>query len=59
MHKPIRLYVAAALAAFTAAVAFGAGWAISTDMQQVDCPTEDSCTIDYRNGQWYIEPDVP
>lgn len=20
-----------------------------------DCPTEDSCTVDYRDGEWYIE----
>jgi hypothetical protein len=24
-----------------------------------DCPTEDSCTADYRDGGWVIEPDVP
>jgi hypothetical protein len=23
------------------------------------CPTEDSCTIDYREGSWHIEPTIP
>jgi hypothetical protein len=23
------------------------------------CPTEDSCTIDYRNGSWHIEEVTP
>lgn len=22
----------------------------------VSCPTEDSCTVDYRGGAWHIEP---
>jgi hypothetical protein len=25
----------------------------------VDCPTEDSCRIDYRDGHWIITPIVP
>jgi hypothetical protein len=24
-----------------------------------DCPTEDSCAIDYRNGEWHIEEVTP
>lgn len=23
------------------------------------CPTEDSCTVDYRDGTWYIEEVTP
>ena len=23
------------------------------------CPTEDSCTVDYRDGEWHIEKDRP
>jgi hypothetical protein len=22
---------------------------------KADCPTEDSCTVDYRDGEWHIE----
>lgn len=24
-----------------------------------DCPTEDSCTVDYHNGEWHIEEASP
>lgn len=24
-----------------------------------DCPTEDSCTIDYHDGRWIIEEGTP
>jgi hypothetical protein len=27
--------------------------------ETVHCPTEDSCTVDYHNGQWHITPDRP
>lgn len=23
------------------------------------CPTEDSCSVDYRDGAWHITPDIP
>lgn len=25
----------------------------------VDCPEEDSCTLDYRHGSWYVREDTP
>jgi hypothetical protein len=25
----------------------------------LDCPTEDSCTVDYRDGAWHIEEVTP
>lgn len=24
-----------------------------------DCPTEDSCEIDYHDGRWYVTPVTP
>lgn len=27
--------------------------------QQPNCPTEDSCSIDYRDGEWHIEERQP
>lgn len=27
--------------------------------QEPYCPTEDSCTPDYYNGQWHIKEDTP
>lgn len=26
---------------------------------EVSCPTEDSCTLDFRDGQWHVTPTVP
>lgn len=28
-------------------------------MRVPDCPSEDSCTIDYHDGAWHIAKDVP
>lgn len=28
-------------------------WGVSSE--QPSCPTEDSCTADYRDGRWHIE----
>jgi hypothetical protein len=28
-------------------------------IQQPHCPTEDSCTVDYRDGRWHITEDTP
>ena len=49
-----------AVAAFVAvAIAvFGAGWLVHASLQP-SCPTEDSCTVDYRDGAWHIEEIVP
>ncbi len=37
---------------------FVAGYATHTS-NQPNCPTEDSCSIDYNHGQWHIEPTIP
>lgn len=29
------------------------------DITGPDCPTEDSCTVDYRDGEWIIEETTP
>jgi hypothetical protein len=37
---------------------FALGFSLATFLYGVngpDCPTEDSCTVDYRNGEWQIE----
>lgn len=28
-------------------------------IQSGPCPTEDSCDLDYRDGQWYAYPTIP
>jgi hypothetical protein len=33
---------------------FVLGWFVHV-VQQLYCPTEDSCTADYRDGEWRIE----
>lgn len=30
------------------------GWALN-DILNPNCPTEDSCTVDYRDGEWHIK----
>jgi hypothetical protein len=45
-----------AIATIAALVGVGVGTMIDSP---VDCPTEDSCKIDYHDGQWIITPDVP
>ena len=37
------------------------GWALTYQHQpeQPYCPTEDSCSIDYRDGSWHIEEVTP
>lgn len=39
---------------------FGAAlsWVINEAIEP-DCPTEDSCSIDYRDGGWHIEEVTP
>lgn len=42
-------------------VGFAAGFYSGQTAAQEDkpyCPAEDSCTIDYRNGEWHIEEDA-
>lgn len=57
------LLAATAAAAFTLGITIGSAPAEPqpTQVSNVgpDCPTEDSCTPDYRNGRWYIDPVVP
>lgn len=36
----------------------GIGYAVN-DNPQPNCPTEDSCKIDYMHGKWVITPDIP
>ena len=31
----------------------------SVSVTGIDCPTEDSCTIDYRDGHWVITQVTP
>jgi hypothetical protein len=51
-----RKIVASALAL---AATFGTGLWIGTAIadQMPNCPQEDSCSVDYRNGAWYVKPD--
>lgn len=37
---------------------FLGGW-MAGQPEVPSCPTEDSCTVDYQDGQWVIEPAVP
>jgi hypothetical protein len=30
-----------------------------TNALEPHCPTEDSCTVDYRDGRWHITKDTP
>lgn len=54
MRKLLAL-VALSVALITVGVVLG----MAAEPAQPDCPTEDSCTIDYRDGRWYITPDIP
>lgn len=50
-----------------AAMWAGIAWAVvsmasaedSTQEVVVPCPTEDSCSVDYRDGAWHITQAVP
>jgi hypothetical protein len=46
--------------ALLAVLGFGtlSGWLIA-DAQQPHCPTEDSCVVDYHDGQWHIAEVTP
>jgi hypothetical protein len=44
-----------------ATVIFGAGMGaekVLTQDRKPYCPTEDSCKIDYHDGEWHITPEV-
>ena len=47
-----------ASAAVLALGAFAAGWWANTP-DHPSCPTEDSCTADYRDGGWHVEEVTP
>lgn len=32
---------------------------VPVPVNQVDCPSEDSCTVDYRDGKWWVVPQRP
>jgi len=55
----IRLAAAAAAAVAVLGIAFGGGWLARGELEYPNCPTEDSCSIDYRDGAWHIEEDRP
>lgn len=58
----LRLLVwTAAVAALFAVAGYGLGLAQGLQRGQppVDCPTEDSCEVDYRDGRWHITPVTP
>ncbi len=37
----------------------GAGVLIIGDSTRPKCPTEDSCTVDYRSGEWHVTEVTP
>lgn len=34
-------------------------WTVDGKAVPLDCPAEDSCSIDYRNGAWHFTRDTP
>lgn len=38
---------------------FAAGWLVNDAVTAPHCPTEDSCTIVYRDGAWHITEVTP
>lgn len=48
----------AALIAITAILAYLLGVAVTASPQPY-CPTEDSCSVDYRDGRWHIREETP
>jgi hypothetical protein len=48
-----------AAACFAVGVLFGVGVSHIGSSAQPKCPSEDSCTVDYRDGAWHITPQVP
>lgn len=47
------------VALVVAASILGATSALSADVDHPHCPTEDSCTADYRDGGWVITEVTP
>lgn len=42
-----------------ALMALALSTACSKEADQPNCPYEDSCTANYENGEWHIEPTTP
>jgi hypothetical protein len=62
--KIASIAVSAALAvgaAFGGLAALTSGQSSPTEVRVtgVDCPSEDSCSLDYRHGSWYVREDRP
>lgn len=55
--KIMRSLIAAARIAVIIVAAYGASHLVASD--QPECPTEDSCAIDYRDGRWHITEEAP
>jgi len=49
----------AAVAAALAAAGFLGGLYVDTRHDDVYCPTEDSCAVDYDDGRWSVTPTQP
>lgn len=55
-------YLIGLLTGFCAGVALGVTGLTLVDYYdhgQPDCPTEDSCVTDYRDGAWYVTEVTP
>lgn len=50
--RAVLIIVLFVLAGFTAGYVFA-------ESQRPSCPTEDSCQVDYRDGEWHITEDTP
>lgn len=53
-------YLIGLLTGLCAGVALGVtGLTLVDYYGQPECPTEDSCTVDYRDGAWYVQEVQP
>ena len=53
------LAVGAAFAGLATALTTAQSSPVEVQVTGLDCPSEDSCTPDYRHGSWYIREDRP
>ena len=49
-----RFWIGVLLSLMAACFGIGIGWSLN-DLSRPNCPTEDSCSVDYRDGAWRIE----
>lgn len=54
---PLRVGFVVCAASVLAVVALFTPWPLEDTTP--DCPAEDSCTVDYRDGAWHITEDMP